>query len=250
MKDVRVHYGAVEAVKGISLSVEEGSIVTLIGSNGAGKTTVMRTISGLHHPTSGEIWFKGQRIDRVSPQAIVKMGIAHVPEGRRVFPFLSVWENLMLGAFTRVEKQAIKLGDFKLGAFSRADRRGIKDGIEEVYTHFPVLKARAKQDAGTLSGGEQQMLAMGRALMANPSLLLLDEPSLGLSPLMVAEIEDIVRTLNRTTGVTTLLVEQNARVALRLAHSGYVVEVGTVVLEGSSQELSEDEGVKRAYLGA
>jgi len=232
MKDLRVHYGAVEAVKGISLSVEEGSIVTLIGSNGAGKTTVMRTISGLNRPTSGEIWFKGQRIDGTSPQAIVKMGIAHVPEGRRVFPFMSVWENLMLGAFTRPRRAALK------------------DDLEEVFTHFPVLKARAKQEAGTLSGGEQQMLAMGRALMAKPSLLLLDEPSLGLAPLMVAEIEEIVRTLNKTTGVTTLLVEQNARVALRLAHTGYVLEVGTVVLEGSSQELSEDEGVKRAYLGA
>lgn len=232
MKDLRVHYGAVEAIKGISLSVEEGSIVTLIGSNGAGKTTIMRTISGLQHPTSGEIWFKGQRIDRVAAQKIVKMGIAHVPEGRRVFPYMSVWENLMLGAFTRTDRQAIK------------------DDLEEVFTHFPVLKVRAKQDAGTLSGGEQQMLAMGRALMAKPSLLLLDEPSLGLAPLMVAEIEEIVRTLNKTTGVTTLLVEQNARVALRLADSGYVLEVGTVVLEGSSQELVNDEGVKRAYLGA
>lgn len=232
MKDLWVHYGAVEAVKGISLSVEEGSIVTLIGSNGAGKTTIMRTISGLHRPTSGEIWFKGQRVDGVEAAKVVKMGIAHVPEGRRVFPFMSVWENLMLGAFTRSREHAIK------------------DDLEEIYTHFPVLKRRAKQTAGTLSGGEQQMLAMGRALMAKPSLLLLDEPSLGLSPLMVSEIENIVRTLNKTTGVTTILVEQNARVALRLAHSGYVLEVGRVVLEGSSEELSRDEGVKRAYLGA
>lgn len=232
MKDVRVHYGSVEAVKGISLNVEEGSVVTLIGSNGAGKTTIMRTISGLHRPTSGEIWFKGQRIDGVAAASIVKMGIAHVPEGRRVFPDMSVWENLMLGAFTRPDRQAIK------------------DGLEEVFTHFPVLKLRAKQEAGTLSGGEQQMLAMGRALMAKPSLLLLDEPSLGLSPLMVSEIERIVRTLNKTTGVTTMLVEQNARVALRLAHSGYVLEVGKVVLEGNAEDLSRDEGVKRAYLGA
>jgi branched-chain amino acid transport system ATP-binding protein len=232
IKDLRVHYGAVEAIKGISLDVEEGSIVTLIGSNGAGKTTIMRTISGLVRPSSGELWFKGQRIDGASPPSLVKMGIAQVPEGRRVFPFMSVWENLMMGAFTR------------------SDRGGIKADLEEVYTHFPVLKARAKQDAGTLSGGEQQMVAMGRALMVHPSLLLLDEPSLGLAPLMVAEIEEIIRTLNKTTGVTTLLVEQNARVALRLAHSGYVLEVGNVVLAGSSQELSSDEGVKRAYLGA
>jgi len=232
IKDLRVHYGAVEAIKGISLDVEEGSIVTLIGSNGAGKTTIMRTISALVRPSSGELWFKGQRIDTASPSAVVKMGIAQVPEGRRVFPFMSVWENLMMGAFTRT------------------DRAGIQDDLELVYTHFPVLKARRKQEAGTLSGGEQQMVAMGRALMVHPSLLLLDEPSLGLAPLMVAEIEEIIRTLNKTTGVTTLLVEQNARVALRLANSGYVMEVGNVVLAGSSQELSNDEGVKRAYLGA
>jgi branched-chain amino acid transport system ATP-binding protein len=232
IKDLRVHYGAVEAIKGISLDVEEGSIVTLIGSNGAGKTTIMRTISALVRPSSGELWFKGQRIDTASPSAVVKMGIAQVPEGRRVFPFMSVWENLMMGAFTRT------------------DRAGIKDDLELVYNHFPVLKARTKQEAGTLSGGEQQMVAMGRALMVHPSLLLLDEPSLGLAPLMVAEIEEIIRTLNKTTGVTTLLVEQNARVALRLASSGYVMEVGNVVLAGSSQELSNDEGVKRAYLGA
>jgi len=232
IKDLKVHYGAVEAIKGISLDVEEGSIVTLIGSNGAGKTTIMRTISGLVRPSSGELWFKGQRIDAASPPALVKMGIAQVPEGRRVFPFMSVWENLMMGAFTRT------------------DRGGIKDDLELVYTHFPVLKARTKQEAGTLSGGEQQMVAMGRALMVHPSLLLLDEPSLGLAPLMVAEIEEIIRTLNKTTGVTTLLVEQNARVALRLATSGYVMEVGNVVLAGSSQELSNDEGVKKAYLGA
>jgi branched-chain amino acid transport system ATP-binding protein len=232
IKDLRVHYGAVEAIKGISLDVEEGSVVTLIGSNGAGKTTIMRTISGLVRPTSGELWFKGPRIDEASPSALVKMGIAQVPEGRRVFPYMSVWENLMLGAFTRT------------------DKAGIKEDLELVYTHFPVLKARTKQEAGTLSGGEQQMVAMGRALMVHPSLLLLDEPSLGLAPLMVAEIEEIIRTLNKTTGVTTLLVEQNARVALRLAHSGYVMEVGNVVLAGSSQELSSDEGVKRAYLGA
>ena len=232
IKDLRVHYGAVEAIKGISLDVEEGSIVTLIGSNGAGKTTIMRTISALVRPSSGELWFKGQRIDTASPSAVVKMGIAQVPEGRRVFPFMSVWENLMMGAFTRT------------------DKAGIKDDLELVYTHFPVLKARTKQEAGTLSGGEQQMVAMGRALMVHPSLLLLDEPSLGLAPLMVAEIEEIIRTLNKTTGVTTLLVEQNARVALRLANSGYVMEVGNVVLAGSSQELSNDEGVKRAYLGA
>jgi len=232
MKDVTVRYGAVEGIKGISLNVEEGQIVTLIGSNGAGKTTVMRTISGLNHPSRGEIWFKGQRIDRLAPPKIVKLGVAHVPEGRRVFPGMSVRENLLLGAFTR------------------SDRQGIADDMEMVFSHFPVLKARVKQMAGLLSGGEQQMLAMGRALMSKPSLLLLDEPSLGLSPLMVSEIEGIIRDLNKTTGVTTILVEQNARVALRLANTGYVLEVGRVVLEGSAQELASNEGVRRAYLGA
>ena len=231
IKDLRVHYGSVEAIKSISLDVEEGSIVTLIGSNGAGKTSIMRTLSGLVRPTAGEIWFKGERIDHASPPHIVKAGIAHVPEGRRVFPYMSVRDNLMLGAFTR------------------SDRQALKDDFEEILTHFPILKARAKQQAGTLSGGEQQMVAMGRALMAKPTLLLLDEPSLGLSPLMVAEIEGIVTTLNKTTGVTTLLVEQNARVALRLAHSGYVLEVGRVILEGTSEELTNDDGVRRAYLG-
>jgi len=231
IKDLRVHYGSVEAIKRISLDVEEGSIVTLIGSNGAGKTSIMRTLSGLVRPTSGEIWFKGERIDQASPPHIVKAGIAHVPEGRRVFPYMTVRDNLMLGGFTR------------------SDRQALKDDFEEILTHFPVLKAREKQQAGTLSGGEQQMVAMGRALMAKPSLLLLDEPSLGLSPLMVAEIESIVRTLNKTTGVTTLLVEQNARVALRLAHSGYVLEVGRVILQGTSEELTNDDGVRRAYLG-
>ena len=231
IKNINVHYGAVHAVKDISLDVEEGSIVTLIGSNGAGKTTIMRTISGLNRPTSGEIWFKGERIDKLPPSKVVKLGIAHVPEGRRVFPYMSVWENLLIGAFTR------------------SDRKKVKEDVDMVYSHFPVLKARHKQEAGTLSGGEQQMLAMGRALMAKPSLLLLDEPSLGLSPLMVSEIEEIVRTLNKTTGVTTMLVEQNARVALRLANSGYVLEVGRVVLQGSAQDLSSNEGVRRAYLG-
>jgi len=229
--DVRIHYGTVEAVKGVSLEVDEGHIVTLIGSNGAGKTTVLRTISGLKRATAGEIWFKGQRIDREPPANIVKMGIAHVPEGRGMFPYMSVLDNL------------------RMGAFMRTNRQEIEEDLEEVYKHFPILKKRAKQAAGTLSGGEQQMVAIGRAMMARPSLLLMDEPSLGLSPLMVAEISEIIRNLNKTLGVATILVEQNARMALELASSGYVLEVGEVILQGSSEELKESEAVKRAYLG-
>jgi len=229
--DARIHYGTVEAVKGVSLEVDEGHIITLIGSNGAGKTTILRTISGLKRVTSGEIWFKGQRIDKESPANVVKMGIAHVPEGRGMFPYMSVLDNL------------------RMGAFVRADKQGIDEDLEEVYKHFPILKARGKQAAGTLSGGEQQMVAIGRAMMARPSLLLMDEPSLGLSPLMVAEISKIIRNLNSTLGVATILVEQNARMALELASSGYVLEVGEVILQGSTEELKESEDVKRAYLG-
>jgi len=229
--DARIHYGTVEAVKGVSLEVDEGHIITLIGSNGAGKTTILRTISGLKRGTSGEIWFKGQRIDKESPANVVKMGIAHVPEGRGMFPYMSVLDNL------------------RMGAFVRADKQGIDEDLEEVYKHFPILKARGKQAAGTLSGGEQQMVAIGRAMMARPSLLLMDEPSLGLSPLMVAEISKIIRNLNSTLGVATILVEQNARMALELASSGYVLEVGEVILQGSTEELKESEDVKRAYLG-
>jgi len=230
--DIRVHYEKVEAVKGVSLEVFSGDIVTLIGSNGAGKTTILRTISGLNTITSGEIYFKDKRIDRESPANIVKMGVAHVPEGRGMFPYMSVIDNLKMGAYKRTD-----------------GREEIEKDIEEVYKHFPILKGRTRQAAGTLSGGEQQMVAIGRALMARPSLLLLDEPSLGLSPLMVEEISEIIKNLNTTLGVTTILVEQNASMALSLADRGYVLEVGKVILQGTTQDLKESEGVKRAYLG-
>ncbi len=230
--DIRVHYEKVEAVKGVSLEVFSGDIVTLIGSNGAGKTTILRTISGLRTSTSGEIYFKDKRIDRESPANIVKMGVAHVPEGRGMFPYMSVVDNLKMGAYKRTD-----------------GREEIEKDIEEVYKHFPSLKERTRQAAGTLSGGEQQMVAIGRAIMARPSLLLLDEPSLGLSPLMVEEISEIIKNLNTTLGVTTILVEQNASMALSLADRGYVLEVGKVILQGTTQELKESERVKRAYLG-
>ena len=230
VKDITVHYQKVDAVRNISIEVEEGEIVTLIGSNGAGKTTTLRTISGLKHPTSGEIWFKGQRIDRFAPEKINKTGIAQVPENRRVFPYMTVAENL------------------EMGAFLRRDTDGMQRDLEGVFTHFPILKSRHKQLAGTMSGGEQQMLAMGRALMSNPKLLLLDEPSLGLSPIMCLEIAKIIRDIHRE-GRTIILVEQNARLALALAQKGYVLETGNIVLEGDAKELRENEKVKKAYLG-
>lgn len=228
LKEIRVHYDTLEAVKGISLSVAEGEIVALLGANGAGKSTIMRTIAGLKAPTSGEIWYRGERIDGLPPQDIVRRGIALVPEARRLFPFMSVHENLKIGAYKR------KDGD-------------IEKDIEEVYQHFPLLKERRGLDAQALSGGEQQMLAIARALMARPDLLLLDEPTLGLSPLVRAEIANIITDINQR-GVSVLLVEQNARLALRLAHRGYVTETGRISLEGSAQELLSDEQVKRIYL--
>lgn len=228
LKEIRVHYDTLEAVKGISLSVAEGEIVALLGANGAGKSTIMRTIAGLKAPTSGEIWYKGDRIDGLSPQDIVRRRIALVPEARRLFPFMSVHENL------------------KIGTYKRKDRDIEKD-IEEVYQRFPILKERRSLDAQALSGGEQQMLAIARALMARPDLLLLDEPTLGLSPLMRAEIANIITNINQR-GVSVLLVEQNARLALRLAHRGYVTETGRISLEGTAQDLLSDEQVKRIYL--
>jgi len=230
VKDIRVYYGKVAALKGVSMEIEEGQIVTLIGANGAGKTTLLRTISGLHRPSTGEIWFDDKRIDHSSSRDIVRMGLAQVPEGRRVFPFMSVLDNLKTGAYTRQDKQ------------------GVKKDLKMVYSHFPVLKTRASQSAGTLSGGEQQMLAMGRALMTRPRLLLLDEPSLGLSPLMVKEIAKIIRDIN-DEGKSIILVEQNAALALRLAHKGYVIQTGSIVVEGTGQELLDNEAVKKAYLG-
>jgi branched-chain amino acid transport system ATP-binding protein len=229
VKDLRVAYGKIEAVKGISFSVGEGEVVCLIGTNGAGKTTTLRTISGLIRPSSGEISFQGKRIDTVPAHEIVMLGLAHSPEGRRIFPRLSVEENLLLGAFSRTDS-------------------GVKDDLQAAYDLFPILGERAKQPAGTFSGGEQQMLAMGRAMMSRPKLLMLDEPSMGLSPIMMQRIMSTVKTL-QSQGTTILLVEQNARAALKLADKGYVLEVGHIVLEGTGRELLVSDEVRKAYLG-
>ncbi len=231
VKDITVHYRKVSAVRNISLAVDDGKIATLIGSNGAGKTTILRTISGLKRPTSGEISFRGERIDSLPAHKINAMGIAMVPEGRRVFPQMTVMENLLMGAFLRKDKAAVR-----------------KDLENVVFRHFPRLKERTHQLAGTLSGGEQQMLAMGRALMSAPDLLLLDEPSLGLSPIMCGEIGNIIRNIH-AEGKTVILVEQNARLALALAQNAYVIETGSISLSGPSEDLRNDESVKKAYLG-
>lgn len=230
VKDVSIYYHKVAAVKDISLEVDEGGIVTLIGANGAGKTTTLRAICGLKHPTAGEIWYDGRRIDKLPPEKINEAGVAMVPEGRRVFPQMTVMENLHMGAFLRKDKD------------------GIDRDLEGVFAHFPVLKEREKQMAGTLSGGEQQMLAMARALMSHPKLLLLDEPSLGLSPILVMEIAKIIKDIH-AEGRTILLVEQNARLALSLADHGYVLETGNIVIEDDCKELLKNEQVKKAYLG-
>ncbi len=231
LKGLNVHYRKVQAVTDISIQIDEGQIVTLIGANGAGKSTTLRTISGLKRPTTGGVWFDGRRIDKLAPEKIVRMGIAHVPEGRQVFPDLSVNENLVTGAFLR------------------RDKDGIQRNLEEVHEHFPVLKERRNQRAKTLSGGEQQMVAMGRALMSNPRLILMDEPSLGLSPVMVQEVAKIIREIN-AKGVPVVLVEQNAELALNLASYGYVLETGRIALEGKAEDLHENEHVRHAYLGA
>ena len=229
VKDLKVAYGKILAVKRISFSVEEGQVVTLIGTNGAGKTTTLRTISGLIRPASGEILFQGKRIDAVPAHQIVTLGLAHCPEGRKIFPRLTVEENLLLGAFTRNDS-------------------GIKDDLEASYVLFPILKERRSQQAGTFSGGEQQMLAMGRAMMCRPKLLMLDEPSMGLSPLMMKRIMETVTTL-QSQGTTILLVEQNAQAALSLADHGYVLEVGKIVLKGTGKDLLVNDDVRKAYLG-
>lgn len=231
VKDITIHYYKVPAVRNISIAVEKGRIATLIGSNGAGKTTILRTISGLKHPTTGEIRFKGQKLEKLSAHKINALGIAMVPEGRRIFPQMTVLENLLTGAFLRRDKIGIQ-----------KDLEGV------VFKHFPRLKERTKQSAGTLSGGEQQMLAMGRALMSAPELLLLDEPSLGLSPIMCGEIGNIIRDIH-AEGRTVVLVEQNARLALALAHQAYVIETGSITLSGSAEELRNSDAVKKAYLG-
>ena len=229
VNDINVYYGAIHAIKNISFEVNDGEIVTLIGANGAGKTTTLQTISGLLHTRTGSIEFMGKNIVGVPPHKVVAHGLAQVPEGRRVFLQMTVEENLQMGAFTRPNSE-------------------IDPGIADVYERFPRLKERRKQIAGTLSGGEQQMLAMGRALMSKPKLLMLDEPSMGLAPILVEQIFDIIRELNHA-GVTILLVEQNARMALSIAHRGYVLETGKIVATGTGAELLEDEAVKKAYLG-
>ncbi len=230
IRDLNVHFGGIHALKGVSLTVDEGEIVTLIGANGAGKTTTLRTASGLQRPSAGQVWFEGKDITRTSAQDRVKRGLSQVPEGRRVFPGMTVQENL------------------DLGAYLRRDREGIAADLAGVFDRFPVLAERARQLAGTLSGGEQQMLAMGRALMARPRVLLLDEPSMGLAPLLVQEIFDIIRSIN-ADGTTVLLVEQNANMALQVADRAYVMETGRIVLSGRASEMADTEDVKRAYLG-
>ncbi len=230
VNDINVFYGNIHALKNVSLTVEEGEIVTLIGANGAGKSTLLKTISGLLKPKQGAIKYLGKAIDAKPAQMIVKSGISHVPEGRRVFANMSVDENL------------------ELGAFLRKDRSGIQDDLNMVFELFPRLLERRKQQSGTLSGGEQQMLAMGRALMSRPKLLLMDEPSMGLAPLMVKNIFQIIERVNQD-GTTVLLVEQNANMALSVAHRAYVIETGAIVLAGTSEELRESDEVKAAYLG-
>jgi branched-chain amino acid transport system ATP-binding protein len=230
LRDVHTYYGNIRALKGVSLTVSQGEVVTLIGSNGAGKTTTLKTVIGTVRPLRGTVMFKGQRIDTVPTHQIVRLGIAQSPEGRRIFPRMTVLENLELGAFTR------------------ADQDQIPQDLERVLTLFPRLRERLAQKGGTLSGGEQQMLAIGRALMARPSVLLLDEPSMGLSPILVETIFQIVQDINRQ-GTTILLVEQNARMALRVAHRGYVIQTGRIVLHDSGAELLKSDVVRKTYLG-
>jgi branched-chain amino acid transport system ATP-binding protein len=231
LDDVHASYGPVLAVRGVSLEVPDGGVVAVLGANGAGKTSTLRAISGLLRPSQGSIEFEGKRIDRLAPERIVQMGISQVPEGRQIFADLSVMENL------------------RLGAFLRNDGDGIRRDLELVFSHFPVLAERRKQEAGTLSGGEQQMLAIGRALMAKPRLLLLDEPSLGLAPMLVREIFRVIKTLNEEAGITVLLVEQDANMALSLAQYAYVVETGRVALHDTADDLRRNEEVRRVYLG-
>ena len=230
LDDVHVYYGAIHALKGISFRVDAGEIVTLIGSNGAGKSTSLKTISGLLRPKQGSITFKGENLAQISAEKIVGKGISQVPEGRRVFANMSVTENL------------------ELGAFLRKDKGGIKQDMSKVFELFPRLLERKNQQAGTLSGGEQQMLAMGRALMSKPELMLLDEPSMGLAPILVKQIFSIIKEINNS-GTTILLVEQNAHMALSIAHRAYVLETGKIVLSGTASELASSEEVRKAYLG-
>ncbi len=231
VKDLEVHYGVIKAIKGISFEVNQGEVIALIGANGAGKTTTLHTVTGLIQPSHGQIIFDGKDITKTPAHKIVSMGMAHVPEGRRVFQQLTVLENLKLGAYTRKDKNLISAT------------------LNMVYERFPRLEERKNQVAGTLSGGEQQMLAMGRALMSNPRIILMDEPSMGLSPLLVSEIFDIIKVISEG-GTTVLLVEQNAQKALSIADRAYVLETGNISLSGNADELINDESVRKAYLGA
>ncbi|MDP1702092.1 MAG: ABC transporter ATP-binding protein [Aestuariivirga sp.] len=230
LKSIDVYYGKIKAIHQVSLAVDSSQIITLIGSNGAGKSTTLRTISGLSHPKTGEIWFDGERIDRLSPVDIVKRGIAHVPEGRRVFPTLTVLQNLYTGAYLR------------------RDQKKIDQTLDQIFQYFPILAERRNQRANTLSGGEQQMVAIGRVLMSAPRLILMDEPSLGLSPKLVHEIAGIIRNI-KETGVPIVLVEQNAELALKLANYAYVMEVGRISLKGPAEDLHNNDHVRKAYLG-
>lgn len=230
VRDLQVHYGMIQAIKGISFDVEEGEVIALIGANGAGKTTTLHTITGLKKATSGSILFEGNNLLKTPAHKIVGLGMAHIPEGRRIFPTLSVLQNLKLGAYTRNDKQEMA------------------DTIERIYKRFPRLEERKNQLAGTLSGGEQQMLAMGRALMSQPKIILMDEPSMGLSPLYVSEIFDIIKEISES-GTTVLLVEQNAKKALSIADRAYVLETGNIVMSGEASKMMNDESIKKAYLG-
>ena len=230
VKDLQVYYGMIQAIKGVSFEVNQGEVIALIGANGAGKTTILHTITGLLHPKTGSINFEGVELTKTPAHKIVSMGMAHVPEGRRIFQDLTVYDNLRLGAYTR------------------SNQDEIEESLENVYKRFERLKERRNQIAGTLSGGEQQMLAMGRALMSKPKIILMDEPSMGLSPLYVSEVFDIIREISES-GTTVLLVEQNAKKALTIADRAYVLETGNIVLEGPASKLINDESVKKAYLG-
>lgn len=230
VRDLQVYYGVIQAIKGVSFNVNEGEIIALIGANGAGKTTILQTISGLISPKEGQVLYNGADITKIPAHKIVSMGLAHVPEGRRVFSQLTVYDNLLLGSYTRNDK----------------DER--VETLKQIFKRFPRLEERKGQMAGTLSGGEQQMLAIGRALMSKPKIVLMDEPSMGLSPLLVEEVFDIIQSINKS-GTTVLLVGQNAKKALSIAHRAYVLETGNVVLEGDAKKLMNDESVKKAYLG-
>jgi branched-chain amino acid transport system ATP-binding protein len=231
VRNVETYYGPIMAIRGVSFDVPRGTIVTILGANGAGKTTVLKTVSGVMDPQKGTVTFEGRDIQGLDPDRVARLGLSHVPEGREIFPFLTVAENL------------------RMGAFMRSDATGIAEDLESVYGYFPVLASRAQQRAGSLSGGEQQMLAISRALMARPKMMLLDEPSLGLAPRLVKEIFDIIVRINRERGVTVLLVEQNANMALHIAHYGYVLEVGRIVMEDTCARLLEKEDIKEFYLG-